>query len=139
VETELATDYAPLLKEEKVECNDGKVAYEKLSRTPAYIIGAFDEFGRKMKIRLFPTYFTVANGAYTVRYAALPTKKRIEADCEFSPSVTERVAAFGVAAEYCLQNGLYAEHAVWDKKYKSGLATICQQRGIKNLKVRSWV
>ncbi len=139
VETEVATDYAPLVCEEKISCNGGKADYEKLSRSPAYIIAVLDRFGNKVKFRLFPTYFAAADGEYTARYAALPKTKDISDECECAPSVTQRVIAYGVAAEYCVQNGLYAEHAVWDKKFKNGLAAACKQRGGQTLKGRSWV
>ena len=139
VETEVATDYLPLVCEEIVVCEDGKVAYEKFSRKPAYIIGAFDNYGEKVKIRLFPTYFAAAKGTYTVRYAALPIEKTIDDECEWALPITERVIAYGLAAEYCIQNGLYAEQAVWEKKFKSGLAAACKQRGGKTVKVGGWV
>lgn len=139
VETQIATDYAPLVREETVVSENGKIAYEKLSRSPAFIIGAFDSFGQKVSIRVFPTYFAVANGSYTVRYAALPTEKTIEDECEFAQGITLRTVAYGIAAEYCVQNGLYAECAVWEKKYKDALAELRKQRGVKTMKGRAWV
>ena len=139
VETQIATDYAPLVCEETIAVKGGKVEYEKLSRAPAFIIGAFDSFGQKTSVRVFPTYFAVADGTYTVRYAALPVLKNINDDGEVAQVITERTIAYGIAAEYCVQTGLYAEAAVWEKKYKDALAGVCKQRGVKTMKGRNWV
>jgi hypothetical protein len=139
VESEIATDYAPIVCEQKIACVNGKVAYDSFSRPPAYIIGAFDRFGQKVKIRLYSDYFTVAKGEYTVRYAALPRTKTMEDECELAASITERTVAYGVAAEYCVQNSLYAEHAVWDKKYKEAVAAAYRLRPTKRIRSRRWM
>lgn len=138
MENEIATEYAPIVYEETISCVHGKYEYESLHRDPAYIIAVYDNLGAEVEIKLYPTYFELRNGNYNVRYATFPTTKGIGDDSELPSAVSERVAAYGVAAEYCVQNGLYTEHAVWDKKYKTALTATLKTRGSKVMKGRSW-
>ncbi len=139
VESEIATDYAPIVCEQAIHCAQGKYEYDSLKRAPVYIIGVFDGLGRAVDVKLSATYFEVKNGSYTVRYAAFPVSKDIGDECELPCAISERTIAYGIAAEYCVQNGRYAENAVWEKKYKTALAAALKARGGMVMNARRWV
>ncbi len=139
VENELAVDYLPLVKEEQMAAKDGKIAYTDLSQKAAYILGVFDAYGNSVAHKCMAAYLAVGAGKYLVRYAALPLVKTFDDCSEYSVGVSERLFAYGVAAEYCLHKGLSAESAAWEKKYKKALAETFRVKELKTIKAGSWV
>jgi hypothetical protein len=140
VENELAVDYLPLVCEETLSTDEaGVIEYALLSKKIAYLIDVRDEWGNRAKEKRMPTHIKLEPGRYVVRYAALPTEKTAEDACEYGAGVSERLLAYGVAAEYCLHKGLYAEHAAWDKKYRDALAAACRSTKGGRLKERTWI
>ena len=140
VENELAVDYLPLVCEDTLSTDDnGRIEYARLSKKVAYVICARDACGNVARAKRMPTHLALDVGEYVVRYAALPEEKTAEGVCEYEVGVSERLLAYGVAAEYCLHKGLYAEHAAWDKKYRDALAAACKSRKDVRLKERAWI
>ena len=140
VENELAVDYLPLVCEDTLSTDEeGVIEYARLSKKIAYVIAVHDEWGNRACEKRMPTHVKLEPGKYVVRYAALPTEKGAEGFCEYEAGVSERLMAYGVAAEYCLHKGLYAEHAAWDKKYRDALAAACKSRKGVQLKERAWI
>ena len=139
VETEIATDRVPIVMEDLLEMEDGTIPYTELSTTPAFIISVCDTYGNSADVKIGATAIEGKDGRYVVRYAKLPSEKSIEKMCELPPNVSCRTLAYGVAAEYCLHTGAYAEHAVWEKKYKEGLTVDSRSRRGKVIKGRAWV
>lgn len=139
VENELAVDYLPLVKEETVEAKGGKIAYADLAQKAAYIIGVFDAYGNSAPHKRMASYLAVGTGKYLVRYAALPVKKAFDDDSEYAVGVSERLLAYGIAAEYCLHKGLSAESAAWEKKYKKAIAETFRAKEPKTIKTGYWV
>ncbi len=140
VENELAVDYLPLVCEETLSTDEkGNIEYARLSKKVAYIISVRDRFGRNVVAKRMPAHLSLDVGEYAVRYAALPVEKTAEDRCEYEAGVSARLMAYGVAAEYCLHKGLYAEHAAWEKKYKEALAAATKSRKGGQLKERSWI
>ena len=139
VENELAVDYLPLVKEEQMTAKDGKIAYADLSQKAAYIIGVFDERGNAVVHKRMAAWIAVDAGKYVVRYAALPAAKSFSDDSEYSVGVSERMLAYGVAAEYCLHKGLSAESAAWEKKYKKAVAETFRAKEVKTIRAGYWV
>ncbi len=140
VEKELALDYLPLWAEERVGVEDGCVAYEELSRRPARIKAVKSAQGTAIGFELFPDHIRVqTDGVVVVRYSYIPEDKGADVDVEYQSRVSESVLAYGVAAEYCVRSGLYEEAAVWDKKYKEGIAAACEITRGKWMRSRRWV
>ena len=140
VENELAVDYVPLVCEETLSTDEqGNIEYARLSKKVAYIITVRNQYGAIVKAKRMPTHLALEVGEYTVRYAAFPAEKTAKDGCEYETGVSARLLAYGVAAEYCLHKGLYAEHAAWDKKYKEALLIACKSRGVGRLKERAWI
>ncbi len=139
VETELAMDYFPIVYEEKVAAVNGEIRYEALARRVARVLALLDKDGNKEAMKIFPACLCVKSGAYTLRYAALPSEKTIDDEAECGVGVSEQLMAYGIAAEYCLLKGLYEEHAAWEKKYKHAIASSYRLRGGKRIKEREWV
>ncbi len=139
VENEVALDYLPLTAEEELVTATGVVRYVDFERRPVRIFCVEDEWGNSLKYELFPDYLKAQAGKWRVYYAYAPQVKTIEEACEHQTGVSERLFAYGVAAEYALTVGELTNAAVWDKKYKEALRAAYRLRPSKRLRSRRWV
>lgn len=121
VENELALDYLPLIKKESYTPQNGKIFYSQFSSSVVRILDVENELGQKVDFRLFATYMEVDATVANVRYAYTPTEKAINGESDYKLAASERLLAFGMAAEYLSALGLLEEASVWDKKYKEGI------------------
>ena len=139
VEHELAMDYFPLFCREVLDVWSGKLHYRDLSRAAVRISSVARENGDKIPYKIFSEYMQVDPGKVVVEYAYAPVVKDINGESDYLIGVTDRLMAFGVAAEYCFMNGLYGEAEVWDKKYKAEIANAYRNRPSKSIKERRWI
>ena len=133
VENEVALDYFPLIAEETVRTDTGRVAYKDLSKAAVRILGVKDESGSSV------AYLTAQPGVLTIGYTYTPEKKTLDGESDFQLIVSERLLAYGVAAEYCFSTGYYEEGEAWSKKYKDALAAAYRSSPAKSLRSRRWV
>lgn len=139
VESEVAIDYLPLVVEEQVTAKNGKIEYTALAHTVARVMGVFDGHGNGVSMKITGKHIEVPAGTYVVRYAMIPKEKAVEDCIDHQTGVSERLLAYGVASEYCLHKGMYAEHAAWDKKYRNALCETYRSKGMQTMKARNWV
>ena len=139
VENELAMNYLPLLFDEKITVGDEPFRYERMQRVVLNIVAVFDEAGHRTHFQQAPHGLILPKGNYVVRYSVLPDKKSIFDSCNYLTGVSERLLAYGIAAEYCLHKGFYQEHAAWDKKYKDAVKSTARSKGSWVVKVGSWI
>lgn len=141
VENALALDYLPLTAQERLAVTDKKVAYAQFSKHLSRILSVTDEQGNRLPFQLFPTEILLAaeGSSVVVEYAYLPQEKGAEEESDYQSRLSVGLMAYGVAAEYCATQGLYAEAAFWDKKYKESLAKIYQVKGGGRIRSRRWV
>ena len=121
VENELALDYIPLVKQERLSANEGKITYDSFASDVVRIIKVTDENGVHVPYQLFAAYMQVDAEKVNVTYGYTPKVKLITEESDFQTFVSERLFSYGIAAEYCMATGLYEEAVVWDKKYKEGI------------------
>ncbi len=138
VENELALDYIPLFREDEMTVTNGKILYSSFGSDVSRIVKVTDLEGRKLPFKLFATYLQVSGERVRVRYAYMPAAKVLSGVSDFKTEVSERLFAYGMAAEYAMTTGLYEEAAVWDKKYKEGIEAL--RRGTQGGRVpaRRW-
>ncbi len=138
VENELALDYIPLVKEEILPIVDGKIPYTQFSSDLVRILKVEEESGRQKPYKIFATYLQVEGERAKVTYAYTPSKKTLDDESSFEHTVSARLLAYGMAAEYSMAVGLYEEAAYWDKKYKEAIeATRKLAKGCK-MPSRRW-
>ena len=140
VENEVALDYLPLFAEDVVLTDSGRIAFSAFSENPVRILFVVDSDGNKVKFNLFPDHIRLEKPAvYTVTYTYSPKKKGIDDESDFKTAVSERLFAYGIAAEYCTACGLYEEGAVWAEKYKDALKAAYKQKACRVMRTRRWV
>ena len=139
VENEVALDYFPLIAEETIKTDTGRVAYKDLGKAAVRILGVKTEVGNAIDYKLYPEYLSAQPGILVIGYTYTPEKKTLEGTSDFQLVVSERLLAYGVAAEYCFATGYYEEGEAWNKKYKAALAAAYRSTPAKSLRSRRWV
>ena len=79
------------------------------------------------------------SGTYTVVYTYAPAAPQIGGETAFSDKVSARLLAFGVAKEYLLSAGRYAEATVWESKFREALQKAGLSRRKLCVRARRWV
>lgn len=141
VENELALDYFPLKRTESFIPHEQKIYYALFSHTPADII-RIEEDGVRAEFQLFPEYVLISSSVrkkVSVTYSYSPKGKSWEEECEVAGRVSERLLSYGVACEFCLSRGQFAESAAWEKRYCDALRAARVNRRRLNMRSRRWV
>lgn len=140
IENELALDYFPLFIEEVVLTETGKIHFSELSENLVRVALITNSEGARAQFTLFPEYIKLEKpDTYTLVYCYAPKKKSTNEDVSFHSIVSERLLAYGVAAEYCTASGLYEEGQVWDTKYKDAIRAAYTQKPSRVMRTRRWI
>ena len=137
---EIAQDYLHCIFSEKLSLKAGeKFFFSKLSKC---IISMRNLLKNDCSVpfKLFNDGFVVQeDGEYTVIYNYLPIiDGESSVISEFSPSLTDRVVSYGVAAEYLLLEGRYDEASLWDGRFRDGLKSAIRLYHPIKLKGKVW-
>lgn len=139
VENELALDYFPLVAEEEKTSENGQYGYSAFENNVVRVLRVMDEWGQSIAFKLYARYLTTQQGKVKIAYTYSPKIKAWTDDAEQALGVSQRLFAYGVAAEFSLLKGLYEEGAVWEKKYKDAIAYAGRAMRVKRMKGRVWV
>lgn len=134
---ELACEYFPLEKLEEVSSN-GKIKISSLEKTAIEIVSVEDEFGNKLPYKLINDSLETQTGNVKVKYRYKPKPAKEDDECPFSALPGGYVTAYAMAAEYCLENGLTGEAAVWQNKYSAAIRGRAAERRRLTIKARRW-
>ena len=142
VENEVALDYFPLKREEKVCVRGGMIPFARLDYAPVTVL-AVEEDGKPLSFELRPARILLPKSdgerRVTVVYSYSPKEKRFCDKSEFGGRISCRLLSFGVACEFCLTSGQYAEAATWEKKYREALRAANVLRKRLSVRSRRWV
>ena len=138
VENEVALDYLPLFAEDTVFTETGAVEYSALTKEAVRILSVKDSSGNSVKYKIFPSYLSAQAGELVIRYTYTPTAKTLDDESDFLLLVSDRLLAYGMAAEYCFSCGLYDEGEAWNKKYKDALKAAYRAKPAKVMRSRRW-
>ncbi len=139
VENELALDYLPLKAETVVQSETGIIEYSAMPKSVVRVLKVQDEWGNDVPFKIYPEYLQAQSGTFKIIYAYTPDKKELGEESDFSLFASVRLFAYGMAAEYSLMKGLFAESAVWEKKYKDVLKRTYRLHAGKVIRSRRWV
>lgn len=127
---EVACDYLPLSTSETVFTEDGTVEYGSLSRQLLEVESITDEKGSKIKFNCFASCLSTSKGKVTITYNYVPRSAEFFDTLDYSNNkISDRILAYGTAAEFCLISGQGQDAVVWDKRYKDALVIACRKRG----------
>lgn len=121
VEQELATDYFPILEVDKFFHVDDKIYFKDFSRKAYMLKGVQDFHGDSVSFRLTPEYINLIKnydgGTFFVKYYYIPEEKELYSHCTYGAEYIS-ILKYGVAVEYCLQQGNFDLAAIYNQKYK---------------------
>lgn len=142
VENEIALDYFPLKTEETLVSCGSVIPYARLQHAPVTILSVTDENGNAENFEVRPARIVLTgckNRKLKVVYTYSPAEKLFTDCCELGGKISARLLSFGVACEFCLTNGQFAEAAAWEKKYREALRAANTTRRPLSVRSRRWV
>ncbi len=141
VENEIALDYLPLKREDKVQISEGKGYYTALSCPPVELLSVKTAGGEKVNFTVYSAYFTVDRdeGELTVEYCYTPAEKGWQEESALGGKISARLLALGVTSEFCLSRGQFSEAAIWQKRYQEALRAASFRRARRRMRSRRWV
>lgn len=139
IENELALDYYPLVTEEEISTDTGRVDFDTLQKPVVRFLSVCDVYGEHVKYDLFAGYLKTKPGTLKLRYTYTPSlEKTLDGTAECALAVSQRMMAYGVASEYCFIVGLYDEGEAWAKKYRDSIMAVYRAQKSKKIKARRW-
>ena len=118
---ELATDYFPILEADKFFNVDDKIYFKDFSRKAYFIKGVQDFRGDKVDYKIYPEYIELTKnydgGTFFVKYYYIPAEKDLYSTCTYGAEYIS-IIKYGIAAEYCLQQGNFELAKIYSDKYK---------------------
>ena len=146
VAKEIACDYVPLLHTQKIVCGGGTVPYDAFDKTLLEIktwkvwqnaVGG--GVGGNVNYYTFSDYVEVQPGEYEVSYTFIPETKGFFDDTDYGGTkISDRILAYGTAAEFCLISGLYDDALIWERRYKDALMIASKKTNAVFLPRRRW-
>ncbi|MEG1499857.1 MAG: hypothetical protein RR400_02170 [Clostridia bacterium] len=122
VVSEIAEEFFPLKKIEKIKSVDGVILFSSFSCPVFSVVSIHDSCGRKMKFKTFPDHIKVDDGEMEICFEYKPKIIDINGEIEnFYGKVSERIFAYGVAMEFCLISSMADEAMLFDKRFKDSL------------------
>ncbi len=137
---EIASEYCGCVYQEKVNIESNEcLLFSNLTKT-LLSIKSVRKDGKNVPFKAYPDCLSVSEGGeYMICYNYMPTIDLTSEEISgFSPMVSNRVVAYGVAAEYLLNEGRYEEANLWDSRYKDGLQAITRKSSTMVMKRRAW-
>ncbi|MBO5927867.1 MAG: hypothetical protein J6Q32_03345 [Clostridia bacterium] len=126
---ELACSYIPLVKEEEIVEENGKIYFSSLSDNPLKIIDVLGEENQSVSFAHKPEYIVAKSKAKKIRYSYSPSNFNLEDKTGYLESdVPERVIAYGVAAEYCLIVHAFTESVNFHKRFIESIEEIVKPK-----------
>lgn len=138
--SEIAEEYIPFLKSEKVVVSNGKLNYTAFEKSPRNII-KIKQGKKNVAFCRYVEHVSVnaEDGEVEVIYSYVPDKISFGEDIVIPPEISERTLAAGVAGEYALMSERYEECVNYDNKFMSGVKAAMRQKKERILPCRRWV
>ena len=136
VRNEIAVEYFPNLKIEKVKSLNGRIDFSNLSNEVIEIISVKDGFGNSIKFDAFADHILVDASVAQIKYNASP--ETLDFNDEFSSPIPERVFAYGILKESFYIQTLYQDASAWDERFKNSLQALCRKKNETAIPRRRW-
>lgn len=134
---DIATDYLLLQKEETIEVSGGSFCFSDLSEA----FYKFESIDTTNDYKIDFETLKIEDGTYTIRYQYLPKICEISDTISGFERLTLYALCYGVAEEFCLISGNYAESEMWHSKFENAMMVAKRPINAKlgTLKQRRWI
>lgn len=136
VQDEIATEYLPLIAEEKVFFQECKLPFSSLQQGAVKILSVKNKWGHSVKFKVYPTYIICPVKEGWVRY--IYRSQKLNLDSVLEVNAPARTLAYGVAREHFLAQGLDDDADLWEMRFKDSLQVLASKHnGL--IKGRRWL
>lgn len=139
VVAEICCDYYPLKISEQTEADgDGLIRLGTLTKP---VIDVFKIIKGGVSVPFLIKYDRLEVGfcgKCQIEYSYMPSLAGLDTELPFTDRVSERVIAYGIAAEYALINAP-EDAPLFDKRFKDALKKAVIQKSEKRVKGRDWL
>lgn len=134
---EIASEYLPIIKVEKVKPVGSRVEYSTLSGDVCQILSISDCSGERLKFKAFQDYVMVDANEIEIIYQVYPSELTLSS--EFDTTLTERIFAYGIAREYYFMQTLFDEADIWEERFKNSLQVLSRKKSEVKMPRRRWI
>ncbi len=140
VYSEIATDYFPLICQEKITVQNGNYKLSDLENRLYKLVKIEDEDYKEPKFKIYDNVLYVKNGTYTIVYSFVPTKCSLNSEVNnFNGKIVDRIFAYGINKEYCFISGLYEEAESYRLKFEDCIKLCKSNQKNLTLYKRRWI
>jgi hypothetical protein len=133
---DIATDYLPLKTTEQIVVSDGEFDLATLSKTFHKVVSIDTSNSYKIE----HDCLKIKDGTYQIEYSYLPSIYELQDEItDFDSRLTIHALCFGVAGEFCIVSGNYAESEMWNSRFESAMQVAKRSLKIGELSKRRWI
>ena len=136
---EISANYVPLLHKQKVTFSENKLGLDQLEKPLTQIKSLTNADGRRVKYQIYPTHIEAKTQDAEIVYAYLPENIAIDSNTPvYAGQILPEVIAYGMAREYFLIIGDYADSDLWASRYQGAIRLAIAQKRDKVLPARTY-
>ena len=141
VENEVALDHFPLRTEETFAPADGAVLFTRFSRPPVEVLSVRTAAGQEVPFCVHASRLSLPprTGEVAVVYTYAPEAPEIDGEVPFPERISARLLSWGVAREFLISGGRYAESETFSEKFRAALRAAGLSRRKLRVRGRRWV
>ena len=137
VNNEIASEYLPYIKSERMQTNNFKIFFTDFSYDLCEIISIKDKNGRSLKFKIIDNYVMVFAKEVDVIYSVIPQNMTINSS--FDSLIPARVFAYGIAREYYFIQTLFDDADIWENRLKNSLQVLVRKKSEIKMPRRRWI
>lgn len=123
VENELARNYIPLVRSEKMTSKNNKFYFSSFWFRPIKIKKVFAD-GKSVPFTVNGDHVYIEANAVDIEYEYAPSRKDIDGGSDYDENVAFGIIPFGMAEEYSYINGEAEAGEMWKGKYRDMIDNI---------------
>lgn len=136
IQSEIATEFFPLIAKEKVSSLNGEFELSKLSKNLVYVVSLKSRTGENIKFKLHGRTL-VFEGEGELEYCYDPKEALISDDVVVC--LPARVIAYGLLREYYLLEDMPTEASLMEEKFKSSILAYSSNKRNINTPKPLWI
>lgn len=140
--SEIATDYIPVMKREKLPIIGHEISLSDFSSTPHDIYRVMLVNGKTIRYKLIDDAIRLDydNIYVEIDYSVIPgLVTKDTTNNLFYGKVSDKCLALGTASEYCYIKGFYEEAQMWHERFKEALIIATRKKSEVKLPKRRWI
>lgn len=132
---DISTDYLLLETTEDINVENEIFDLSNLQKVFYKVV----KFDNTTEYKITYNNLQTKNGKHIITYNYLPEIVNLNSEINYDSRLTLYGLCYGVAKEYCLVCGNYAESEMWESKFNNAMQIAKRKSGSVSLKSRRWI